>query len=348
MKKKDAFFTKMVILAAVTMLVVASPLGSHVAHAKNPIIFADFGWDSVQVHNRIAAFIIEHGLGYPVRYVQGETIMLNTALIEARGSQAPNVNMETWTENWQDLYDKGEKLGKDPSSEKGFIWLGSNFPNSVQGFWVPTYVIKGDSERGIKPVAPDLKSVEDVKRYWELFKDPEDPSKGRFYSCIPGWSCALVNEKKIEVYGLDKYFNVMQPGSGPALAASMEAAYKRGKPWFGYYWAPTWVLGKLDMTMLEEPPYDQKVWDSTKACAYPAVKCDIVVHKNLPKWAPDVVAFLKNYETTLQLNNEFLAHMQDTKASTEETAVWWLKKYEDKWKAWIPVEVVAKVNAALQ
>ena len=339
---------KMVFTTAVLAFSLVMVMGSGVAQAKAPIIFADFGWDSAQVHNRIAAFVIEHGLGYEVQYVQGETIMLNTAMIEARGSQAPNVNMESWTENWQDLYDKGQKMGQDPNTDKGFINLGSNFPNSVQGFWVPTYVIKGDTARDIQASAPDLKSVQDVKKYWELFKDPEDPSKGRFYSCIPGWSCALVNEKKIKVYGLDQYFNVMKPGSGPALAASMEAAYKRGKPWFGYYWAPTWVLGKLDMTLLEEPAFDQQIWDTTKACEYPAVKCDILVHKNLPKWAPDVVDFLKNYETTLQLNNEFLAHMQDTKASTEETAVWWLKKYENKWTTWVPAPVAAKVKAALQ
>lgn len=336
--------TVMTILAVVLVL----PFGKPAAQAKNPIIFADFGWDSVQVHNRIAAFIIEHGLGYKVQYVQGETIMLNTALIEARGSQAPNINMETWTENWQELYDKGEKLGQDPNSDKGFVKLGSNFPNSVQGFWVPTYVVKGDKNRGIEASAPDLKTVQDAKKYWKLFQDPEDSSKGRFYSCIPGWSCALVNEKKIEAYGLKEYFNIMQPGSGPALAASMEAAYKRGKPWFGYYWAPTWVLGKLDMTMLEEPPFDQKIWDTTKACEYPAVKCDIIVHKNLPKWAPDVVDFLKNYETTLKLNNEFLAHMQDTGASTSDTAVWWLKKYENMWTTWVPADVAAKVKAALK
>lgn len=345
--EKTRIVKRMGCVAAVVLLVLGMAFGSGLAQDKQPIIFADFGWDSAQVHNRIAAFIIEHGLGYEVQYVQGETIMLNTALIEARGSQAPNVNMETWTENWQDLYDKGAKLGQDPDSDKGFVWLGANFPNSLQGFWVPTYVVKGDAERGIEPMAPDLKTVEDAKRYWELFKDPEDPGKGRFYSCIPGWSCALVNEKKIEAYGLDEHFNIMQPGSGPALAASMEAAYKRGQPWFGYYWAPTWVLGKLDMTMLEEPAFDQQVWDTTKACAYPAVKCDIIVHKDLPEWAPDVVAFLKNYETTLKLNNEFLAYMQDTDASTEETAVWWLKKYEDQWVSWIPAEAAAKVKAAL-
>ena len=347
MRKKN-ILSRVITLSAVLALTLGISVAGGVAYAKDPIIFADFGWDSVQVHNRIAAFVIEHGLGYEVKYVQGETIMLNTALIEARGSQAPNVNMETWTENWQELYDKGKKLGEDPGTSKGFIKLGANFPNSVQGFYVPTYMIKGDKERGIKASAPNLKSVDDVKKYWKLFEDPEDPEKGRFHSCIPGWSCALVNEKKIKVYGLDQYFNIMQPGSGPALAASMETAYKRGKPWLGYYWAPTWVLGKLDMTMLEEPAFDQKIWDTTKACSYPAVKCDIIVHKNLPNWAPDVVAFLKNYETTLQLNNEFLAYMQDNEASTQEAAEWWLNKYESKWTAWVPADVAAKIKAALK
>ena len=222
----------MVLLAAVVMILamVAPPLGSHVAHAKNPIIFADFGWDSAQVHNRIAAFIIEHGLGYPVSYVQGETIMLNTALIEARGNQAPNVNMETWTENWQDLYDKGEKLGKDPSSDKGVYSVGIEFSQQRPGI-LGSHLCHQRRFRTRYQTgrAGFEKRVEDAKRYWELFKDPEDPSKGRFYSCIPGWSCALVNEKKIKVYGLEKYFNVMQPGSGPALAASMEVCLQTGQ-----------------------------------------------------------------------------------------------------------------------
>ncbi|MGD8387732.1 MAG: ABC transporter substrate-binding protein [Desulfobacteraceae bacterium] len=340
---KRGMFSALVTLAAVGLLFGTAP-----AADKTTIIFADFGWDSAQVHNRIAAFIIEKGLGYPVKYVQGETIMLNTALIQAKGGEAPNVNMETWTENWQELYDEGLAKGKDPNTDEGFVNLGSNFPNSVQGWYVPRYVVEGDTERGIKPTAPDLKSVFDLPKYWKLFQDPEDPGKGRFHSCIPGWSCALVNEKKFEAYGIKENYNIMQPGSGPALAASMETAYKRGKPWLGYYWAPTWVLGKLDMLQLEEPAFDQKIWDTTKACAYPAVKCDIVVHKRLPEKAPDVIAFLKNYETTLDINNKFLAYMQDNKASTEEAAAWFLKTYEDLWTGWVPADVAAKVKAAMK
>jgi len=326
------------------------PFGTASASAadKTTIVFGDYGWDSVQVHNRIAAFIVEEGLGYPVGYVQGETIMLNTALIQAKGGQAPDVNMESWEENWQDLYDEGLAKGKDPDTDEGFVNLGPNFPNSVQGWYVPRYVVEGDEERGIQPMAPDLESVFDLPRYWELFRDPEDPDKGRFYSCLPGWGCAEVNKLKFEAYNLSEFYNIMQPGSGPALAGSMVTAYKRGKPWLGYYWEPTWVLGKLDMLKLEEPEFDKEVWETTKACEYPAVKCDILVHKSLPEEAPDVVAFLENYETTLAINNRFLAYMQDNKASTEEAAAWFLKTYEDLWTGWVPEDVAARVKAAMK
>jgi glycine betaine/proline transport system substrate-binding protein len=338
----------LVFIVCVMVSTLATICGISPALAKTPIIFADFGWDSAQVHNRIAGIIIEKGLGYPIRFVQGETIMLNTALIQAKGGEAPNVNMESWAQNWQELYDEGLAKGSDPNSEEGFINLGANFPNSVQGWYVPRYVVEGDPERGIKPMAPDLKSVFDLPKYWKLFKDPEDPSKGRFLSCIPGWACATVNEQKIEVYGLKDYYNIMQPGSGPALAASMETAYKRGKPWFGYYWAPTWVLGKLDMYQLEEPAFDQQIWDSTRACAYPSVKCDILVYKKLPQEAPDVVEFLKNYETTLDITNKILAYMQDNKATAEGAAIWFLKQYESLWTQWVSADVAAQVKAAIQ
>ena len=337
-----------IIAISVVALFALTLIGVAPALAKTDIIFADFGWDSAQVHNRIAGFIVEKGLGYPVKFVQGETIMLNTALIQAKGGEAPNVNMETWTENWQELYDEGLAKGKEPNTNEGFVNLGANFPNSVQGWYVPRYMVEGDKARGIKATAPDLKSVFDLPKYWKLFKDPEDPTKGRFFSCIPGWSCALVNDQKFEAYGIKDNYNIMQPGSGPALAAAMETAYKRGKPWLGYYWAPTWVLGKLDMYQLEEPAFDKKIWDSTKACSYPAVKCDIIVHKSLPKTAPDVVAFLKNYETTLDINNKFLAYMQDNKASTEQAAQWFLKQHEQLWTTWVPADVAAKVKAAMK
>jgi len=318
------------------LLLFLAPFSGSAAAASKELEFADVDWDSVQVHNRIAGFILKHGYGYEVDYLPGNTIPLFAGL--ARGDI--DINMEVWIANQKEAYEKAIKAGQ-------VIDLGSNFPDSWQGWMVPTYVIEGNSERGIKPMAADLKSVFDMPEYWELFKDPEDPSKGIFYSCIPGWECEKINEAKIKTYGLDKYYNHFPPGSYAALVGSLAAAYKRGEPWFGYHWAPTWPLGKYNMTPLEEPPFDQEVWDKNYGCAYPSVKVNIVVHESLPQKAPEVVAFLKKYETTQDMANKFLAYMEDADADAEGGAIWFLQNYKDVWHDWVPSDILKKVEAAL-
>lgn len=335
--KKRPFKSKWFMMTGIFLLALFIGFGNVFAASQKTIVFADGSWDSIQVHNRIAAFIIKNGLGYKTDFMAGETIPIVTGVI--RGDI--DVHMESWTQNIQELYDKGIKSGK-------MLDLGPNFPDSWQGWLVPTYLIKGDPERGIKALAPDLKSISDLPQYWKLFKDPEEPEKGLFYNGPPGWSLTKINTQKIKAYGLDKNYNSFITGSDAALNGSMAAAYKKGKPWLGYYWMPTWVLGKLDMTPLEEPPYNQEVWDKTKGCAFPSVEVNILVNSKLPEQAPEVVEFLKKYETNTDMCNKFLAYMKDNKAKRQDAAIWFLKNYESVWTQWVSADVAAKVKAALK
>ena len=102
------------------------------------------------------------------------------------------------------------------------------------------------------------------------------------------------------------------------------------------------------MTALEEPPFDENIWNTTKQCAFKSVQVNILVNSKLPERTPEVVEMLKNYETTTALNNEFLAFMQETKGSTEDAAVWFLKNKESLWTSWVPADVVKKVKLALK
>lgn len=307
---------------------------------KPKIMLADYSWDSVQVHNRIAGFIIEKGYGYPVGYTFGDTMILLQGL--ERGDI--DISMETWVDNIQETYNKMIASGKVKD-------LGDNFADARQGWYVPAYLVKGDPERGIEPLAPDLKSVSDLPKYWELFKDPEVPTKGRFYNSPAGWVVTSINEKKIAAYGLDKYYNVFSSGSDTALATSIASAYEKGKPWLGYYWEPTWIMGKYDMIKLEEPAYDEEVWEKDYACAFPPGKVTITINSRLEEKAPEVVEFLKNYETTLEQNNTILAYMQDNgggKEGAEKAVVWFMKNYPELWKSWVPEDVALKVEKALK
>lgn len=337
MKTSRKFFSRAFWIALAAIFCFSLASGPALAESKKPIRFNDRSWDSIQVHNRIAGFILKNGYGYEVDYQPGETVPLLTGLI--RGDT--DVDMESWTQNSQEIFDKGLKEG-------AIVNLGPNFTDAGEGWFVPTYVIKGDEKRGIKPMAPELKSVYDLPKYWELFKDPEDPSKGLFVNSVPGWTVTKDNELRFKAYGLDKTFNILTPGSDAALAGSMVAAYKKGKPWVGYYWSPTWVLGQLDMTALEQPKYTKEVWEKTHECGFTTPIVDIYVNAGLPERAPDAVEMLKKYETTADLNNKVLAYMRENKASTEEGAVYFLKNYEGVWTKWIPADIATKVKAALK
>jgi glycine betaine/proline transport system substrate-binding protein len=303
---------------------------------KPVVMFADISWDSVQVHNRIAAFILEHGYGYPCDFTFGESM----PMIQGLANGDIDVIMEAWRNNFGEAW---ENFIADGS----IVEVGVNYKDAPQGWYVPTYMIEGDPERGIEAVAPDLKSVFDLPKYKDLFKDPEVPSKGRFHNSTPGWAVTELNKEKIETYGLSDTYNVFSTGSDAAEIASMMEAYERGEPWLGYYWEPTWVMGKLDMTLLEEPPFDQETWDKNKGCAYLGETVTIGVSGSFNEEAPEVIEFLKEYSTTLEQNNNILAYMNDNDGDIEKAAIYFLEKYPDVWKSWLPQDIADKVEKAL-
>jgi len=320
-----------IILAVLVSLLCMS--GGALAQEKK-VTFVDFSWNSVQMHNRIAGFVLEHGYGFKPEYLFAESVPGLTGL--AKGDV--DIAMEMWVDNVLEWYN--EAVGRN----KAVIDLGPTFPDSPQGWYVPTYVIEGDPERGIEPMAPDLKSVFDLPKYWELFKDPENPKKGRFYNAIPGWVVHDINMKKLDAYGLTDTYQAFGPGSQTALATAIVTAYQRGNPVLAYYWEPEWIMGMLDMTRLEEPPYDPEKWGEGKSygCAFPAARVHIGINTEFARKNPEILTFLANYETSLEQNNAALAYMQQEEATVEDAAIWFLKEYEDAWTKWIPDEETRK------
>lgn len=320
-----------------SILIVAVLLMSSIGSAER-IVMGDFSWESVQVHNRIAGFILEHGYGYEVDYMFGESIPILLGL--RRGDV--DVTTEIWIDN---LYDA---ILEAIVSEE-IISLGANYPEAPQGWYVPTYVIEGDENLGIEPIAPDLKTVNDLKHHANVFADPLDSSKGRFYNAPTGWVAHDINNAKIEAYGLEQYYNSFNTGSDAGLATAIIRAYERGEPILAYNWEPNWVIGLLDMTLLEEPTYNAKQWNDNYGTAYPASKVQVFVNRDFPSKAPRAAGLLANYTTTLEQTNEFLAYVKEENASAEDAAVWFLANNQETWEAWIiDQDVIKKVHEALK
>ncbi len=325
-------------VATIVMMLFMATTWSAVVDADDTLHFADYSWDSVQVHNRIAGFIIHHGFGYDVDYIFGDTEPLLLGL--RRGDI--DIAMEMWVDNILDAYK--EALGANE-----IIDLGSNFPDSPQGWYVPTFVIEGDEDRGIEPVAPDLKSVKDLPDYWELFEEPENPGKGRFYNAPTGWVVHTLNLEKFEAYGLEDTFVAFDPGSDTALATAIVRGYERGEPVLAYYWEPAWVTGLLDLTMLDEPEFDPEVWEETRGCEFPATRVHVAINADLAGRAPELVTFLANYETTLEQTNEALAYMFTEETDVEDAALWFLDNFREVWKEFLyDDDIIERVEQALE
>ncbi|BEP30047.1 ABC transporter substrate-binding protein [Helicovermis profundi] len=300
------------------------------------LVFADASWDSIRLHNAVAGYILEKGYGYEIEMIPGSSPNLITA--HAKGDV--NIFMENWPDNLESYH----TAVKDGS----IVEVGVNFDDNAQGFYVPKYLIEGDESRGIKALAPDLKTVEDLNKYSELFPDQEDPGMGAIVNAPPSWAVSEVMEAKYKLYGLDKKFNLVSSGSDSALSASLSAAYEKGKPWVGYYWEPTWVSGKYEIVRLGEAPFDQALWDDGYKCEFKTVDCTITVDKATYENDPDVVEFLSKYKTNSLLISESLAYMMNNDADINETAKWFLEEKQDVWKQWVSEDIYKKVLATLK
>ncbi len=326
------------ILLAATLVLLATPLTACVPPEQAPIMFGDLPWDSALVNNRIAAFILMHGYGYEdIEFVPGDTATIFQGL--RRGYV--HINMEVWVESQQEEYDDAVAVGDITD-------LGTNFDDNWQGWLIPLYVVEGDPERGIEPLAPEIETVFDMNDHWQLFRDPEQPTRGRFVNGAPGWEATEINSLKLNTYGLDEYYTDLVARSEEALVGSMTGAYERGEPWFGYHWAPSAALGKFDMYRLEEPEFDENIWGTTYACAYPSNNVNIAVNAEFAARYGEPVEFLQNYTTKAEQHSTVLAYLDEQNASHEEAAIYYLREYEDWWIRWVPADVFQAVQNALQ
>ncbi|MFC1949495.1 glycine betaine ABC transporter substrate-binding protein [Chloroflexota bacterium] len=324
-----------------TILVMMVTLVVGCAEEEKPnIIFADCQWESQWINNAIAKFVIEEGYGYPV-----ETIICTTAVWQTSLPLGDmHVDMEMWQQNTPDWYNEQIAAG-------GIENLGMTYEGGPQFWIIPEWV---HEEYGID-------TVDDMKDHWELFEDVEDPSKGLFVNSLIGWQCTEINKVKMEAYGLTEYYNILDTGSSGALDAGLAGPQMKHEPVFGYYWAPTAIMGMYDWYILEEPEYDADVWADIvaaledenlrpldEACAYEDLPIDKGIWPGLRDMAPDVVEMLEEMVVGLEALNRTAAWSVENEVQDyEKAAVWYLREYEERWETWVTDDAYDKIKDAL-
>jgi glycine betaine/proline transport system substrate-binding protein len=301
------------------------------------VTIGEMNWGSAQVIANVEKFVLEAGYGCKVQLIQTSTVPAMTSMVE-KGE--PDIASEIWINSVKEVFDKGVADGRVVSAGNVLS------DGGVEAWWLPKYVVEAN---------PKIKTIQDVIANAQMFKDPEDPSKGRFYNCPSGWVCKIINNNLFRAYGMEPSFTNFDPGSAEGLAGSIAKAYERKEPWFGYYWAPTSVLGKYPMVKVELGDFSaadhacnvKENCDKPHAGRYPPSEVLAATTKKFADSHPEVFEFLQKISIPNDVMNAVLAWGEDNQAEGNEMAGYFIKTYGDLWTSWLPSEVADKVKDAL-
>ncbi|CTQ48140.1 glycine betaine ABC transporter substrate-binding protein [Jannaschia donghaensis] len=302
------------------------------AHADcSNVTITEMDWASAAIVTNVAKFLMEQGYGCNVTAVPSAT---TPAMVSVAETGSPDIVTEVWTNG---------NPGYDELSAAGTIVTLSDVlsDGGVQGFYLPTTLVEAH---------PELATIDGVLANPELVG-------GRFHGCPDGWACqttgtAYATAADFEQAGIE----VFQHGSGETLATSMASAVENGEPWFGYYWEPTSILGKYDMTQVDLGDYDQEIFtcNSNADCedigvtSYPVVPVKTVVTTTFQEEQPDLTELMNKVQFTNAQMGEVLAWQEDNNASVQEASVYFLTNYTDVWQDWVNDAARERLAALLQ
>lgn len=316
-----------------TLGAVALTLGTAgAAHADcGEVSITEMDWASSAVVTAVSSFLMQQGYGCTVNVVPSSTVPALTSVAE---TGEPDIVTETWVNStpvYEELVAEGKLVEIAEVLSDG----------GVEGWWIPAYLAEAH---------PELKTLEGIMANPDLVD-------GRFHDCPSGWACDIINNNNYKAAGMgDAGVERFQHGSGETLATSIAAAYADEAPWFGYYWAPTSVLGKYPMVQVETAAYDADAHScngdpecaAPKLSSYPTAKVATAVSGTFAKENPEIVELMSKVSFTNAQMGEVLAWQDDNNASYEEAAVYFLTNYKDVWGDWLNDAAREKLAALLK
>lgn len=325
-------------ILAVAMLTVSTGAFAGAHGSCGSVQIAEMNWPSASLIANVDMFILNNVFGCEAELVPGDTVPTSTSMIE---KQQPDIAPELWSNSFQAQLDAA--VAENKLSVAGEVFIGE------EGLWVPRYMVEQN---------PALATISGIKANAQAFPHPENDEVGAYWGCPSGWGCQLVNQNLFVANDMEAAgFELVDPGTAAGLDASLSRAYESGKPWFGYYWAPTAFLGKFDVVKVDlEVAVDADYWKSCivkadcmdpKPGAFPSSPVYTYTTAEFAAKAPEANQYLSTRKYDNPSLNEALAWMDENQADGEYAAEYFFENYQDLWKSWLTADQIAKVEAAL-
>ncbi|MBC8128811.1 MAG: ABC transporter substrate-binding protein [Rhizobiaceae bacterium] len=297
-------------------------------------------WASAEVLAAIDEFILKNGFDCDAQSIPGDTMPTFSSMTE-KGE--PDIAGEMWVNQFRDQIDAAVKEGRIEYGAKVLA------DDAVEGWWIPKYFADAH---------PEIKTIQDAIARPDLFPGTEDTSKGAVHGCFAGWGCQITTQQFFKAYEADKKgFVLIDTGSQAGLDGTVAKAYESQKPWLGYYWAPTALLGKYEMKQLEfNTSYDDAEWKrctSVADCPDPKInawtKSEVytMITPNVAKQSAGAAEYLKTRAWGNDTVNKLLAWKEENQANGEDTALHFLETQPEIWTQWVSPEIAEKIKSEL-
>lgn len=294
--------------------------------AESEIVLAQMNWTNQQVNTEMARRVLTAmGANVTVQALDDTTVF--AAMAETDNMVDMVVFRPTAQKFWDEYI----------TEKKSVAQIGDTGYETVEGWYVPTYVIEGDPERGIEPVCPGLPDYRAINDCAAAFATSSTDGKARYLAGDPAWEPLFGDRERIQNLGL----NVVQEyaGSEASLVAEFKRALDRGEPVMGLMWNPHMLFAKYDLTLVEMPPYSDECWGTTYACAWETATNSIVASANFAAAHPVATKFFEAYSLSADQNNEIMLRIEEEGLTVEEAVDQWMRANESVWQSWIPTSV---------
>ncbi len=305
------------IKTALAMAVLMLSIGSiPSAQAAKRLTIPDPDWTGGVVTCRTIQYVLENELGYKIK-----TVSLPGGPGVWEGIRAGDLfyNCETWPS----YNPTKEKYLKEYGGDGSVTFIAESGIIGETAYWIPRYMVEGDSSRGIPASTPDLKTFADLNKYKHMFKSLESGDKGNLIGCpIAAWACE--DQARLDSLGVDFYAQAL--GSETAHWAEIQAKYKRGEPFIAYAWAPHWIHAALDLVEVELPP--EAAWADDV--------CFKFGNPDLMKEHPEATEVIRKARLTNSQQAGMIYEIDVKKRDVEEVVDEWMEANESIWRKWLP------------
>ena len=318
------FDHKLIYLCLVVLVLILVSACS--SEGKGTLIIIEQDWDGQIVTTAVARVLLQDELGLDVeqKFAPADSAAMFAGL-ESGEFHFACCNWPSFSRGFLDDF----VIGRSAVERIGSTGiLGSN------GWFLPRYMVEGDSSRNIAPTTPNLRSYQDMNEYSDVFATADTGGKGRLLDFTPGWDYR--NQDRLDALGVD--YQVAFSGSEAASFAEMDATNQRGGPILMVMWGPHWSHAKYDLVEIEIPDYTSDCYpEGTQfACGFPADDVAKLAWPGLEDEFPKAYEFFQNFTITNEQQNEMVLAVTEGGKTYEDAARDWINANKSIWSPWIP------------